>query len=164
MTAASASIVDPSAIKIGFGWDLRRPTAVFDIDVGVFAYRADGQPASADASISFWETAACDGALRLNEGGYLADDDVSLCINACRIPGEVQSYEIVWRIRDAYIRNQRFNMIKNAYLRIADRRFRWDALDHPINTEAMTSPMLLVARLMKSDTGWSLIKEAQQLF
>ncbi len=87
----------------------------------------------------------------------------TLGIDLCRIPEEIQSYDIVWRIRDAEIRDHRFGMIKNAYMRIADKPFRWDALELPINTEAMTSHQLLVARLVKSTSGWSLLKEVQQL-
>lgn len=150
-------------LNLGFGWDLRRPIAVFDIDVGMFAYGADGLPASADASIPFWGTATCDGALRLTEGGFLADDDVSLCIDVCRVPEHIHSYEIVWKIRDAETRDQCFGLIKNAYMRFADKPFRWDALDHSIDTTGMTSSRLLVARLVRSDPGWFLFKEATQI-
>ncbi len=162
MATGLGCIADPSNIKIGFGWDLM--ARMMDIDIGVFARTADGSPASDGASITFCRTEACEGALWIDEGGYLVDDDVCLRIDFSRIPEEVQSYDIIWRIRDAGIRNQQFDMVKNAYMRMADKPFRWDALDHPINTEAMTSPKLLVARLTKSNTGWSLIKEARQLF
>lgn len=155
-------IVDPTAFKIGFGWDLM--ALVMDIDVGVFAFTADGRPAPDGTSIPFWGTEACKGALLIDEGGYLVDDDVSLRIDFSRIPEEVQSYEIIWRIYDAEIRHQQFSMIKNAYMRIVDKPFSWGALDHTIDTEAMTSAKLLVARLTKSNFGWSLIKEARQLF
>ena len=161
MTTASGCIVDTPVIKIGFGWDLM--ALVMDIDVGVFALTADGRPAPDGTSIPFWGTEACEGALSIDEGGYLADDDVRLRIDLRRIPEEVQSYDIVWRIRDADSRNQQFSMITNAYMRIADKPFRWDALDHPINTEAMTSRQLLVARLIRGNPGWSLVKEARQL-
>lgn len=150
-------------LNLGFGWDLRRPIAAFDIDVGMFAFSADGQLSSVSASIPFWGTSACDGALRLAEGGYLADDDASLSINVCRVPEHIHSYDIVWKIRDAEMRNQCFGLIKNAYMRIADKPFRWDTLDHPIDTQGMTSCQLLVARLVRSISGWSLIKETRQL-
>jgi tellurium resistance protein TerD len=158
---ASSCIVNPAVIKIGFGWDLM--SLMMDIDVGAFAHIADGRTAPDGASIPFWGTETCEGALFIDEGGYLVDDDVTLRIDFSRIPEGIQSYEIVWRIRDADIRNQQFNMVENAYMRIADKPFRWDALDHPIDTQDMTSSQLLVARLVRSNSGWSLIKETRQL-
>lgn len=122
----SLTKTDPNLhhLLIGLGWDERVTSgAEFDLDASVFLLTANGRVRGDHDFIFYNQLKSDNGAVEHtgdNRTGQGEGDDEVIKINLPMIPADIDKIVITVTIHDAYLRNQNFGQVANAFIRVVN--------------------------------------------
>ena len=149
---------------IGLGWDTNEydSGAEFDLDASAFLLGANGKVRNDADFIFYGNLKSSDGSVRHTGDNLTGDgdgDDEVLIIDFSKVPSDVQKIAITVTIYDAYVNNQNFGQVSNAYVRVARMANENDmvgteVLKFDLAEEFSVETALVVCEIYKNGADW----------
>lgn len=145
-------------VKCGLGWDFNNMSGLqFDLDVSVFELDYNGRVFNGNSICFYGQQVSPDGAIRHsgdNRTGVGDGDDESLTIQLSNVNPAVTKLLFVVTIDKAIERQQRFSMVRNAYIRIVDTTTNRELSRFDLSQQFGNSTALIMGSLDRVGTDW----------
>lgn len=146
------------SVTVGLGWDTRKTDgADFDLDAVCFMVGQDGQVRS-DKDFIFYNNLKSDEGAVIHTGdnrtGDGEGDDEAINVDLFKVPSSVAVLVFAVTIHEADKRKQNFGMVKNAYIRIVDRKTGKEIARFDLSEDASTNTAMIFGELYRHNNEW----------
>lgn len=118
-----SKIEELEEIQVGLGWDVSYDHQEFDLDAQVFMLNKDGKVPNNGYFVFYNQPRSIDGSVFHsgdNVNGEGDGDDESITLNLSNVPSDIERIMFTLTIHDAENRNQSFQGVKNAFVRVVN--------------------------------------------
>lgn len=159
-----------SSLLVGLGWDpvsqkgggflsglLNGGKIDIDCDASIFMLNDRGQMNDAKGLIYFGNLqSSCKSVIHTGDNltGDGAGDDEQILVNLDKVPADVSKLLFVVNIYDCVKRKQHFGMIKNAYIRVVDRKTNKEIAKYNLSDDYSGKTALIVGTIYKHNNTW----------
>ena len=159
-----------SSLLVGLGWDpvsqkgggflsglLNGGKIDIDCDASIFMLNDRGQMNDAKGLIYFGNLqSSCKSVIHTGDNltGDGAGDDEQILVNLDKVPADVSKLLFVVNIYDCVKRKQHFGMIKNAYIRVVDRKTNKEIAKYNLSDDYSGKTALIVGTIYKNNNTW----------
>ncbi|ONI44224.1 hypothetical protein AN641_01215 [Candidatus Epulonipiscioides gigas] len=145
-------------IKIGLGWDLPTNSRIpYDLDAEAFMLGANNKVIGDEWFIFYNQTISPDGScvqLCDSTTGQGSGDDEIIQIQLSKVNPQVQKIAIVITINDAVANGQKFGDVRNAYVRVIDKRDEKEIVKFNLTDYACDVRSLTVGEIYRKGNEW----------
>ena len=146
------------SVTVGLGWDTRKTDgADFDLDASCFMIGSGGQVRS-DRDFIFYNNLKSDDGSVVHTGdnrtGEGEGDDEAINVDLFKVPSDVTVLVFAVTIHEADKRKQNFGMVKNAYIRIVDRKTGNEIARYDLSEDASTNTAMIFGEIYRHNNEW----------
>lgn len=148
-----------SKIMVGLGWELRTGDSV-DLDSSVFMLGNNRKLPRDENFIFYNNLKSPDGAIQHtgdNRTGAGDDDDEIILCNLPLIDENVSELLFAVTIHDAFGRNHKFGLLKDAYIRVYDVESKREVLRYDIDANNSDDTDMEFGKLVKKNNEWHFV-------
>jgi tellurium resistance protein TerD len=146
---------NPSAIRVGLGWDCSGQNV--DLDCEVFGLSNTGKVLNQGWFIFYGQLRSVDGSVNHtgdNRTGTGDGDDESISINLAAVNPQVQSLTFTVTIDNAIQLGQNFGMVNNAYIRVVDAVTSQELIRYNLTSQYASSTSIIVGEMCRDGSSW----------
>lgn len=150
-------------IMIGLGWEMR-PGATLDLDASVFMLGQNGKLPSDEYFVFYNNLKSPDGGVQHtgdNRNGAGDGDDEMILANLPKIDPAVNQVLVVASIHDALIRNHKFGLLQDAYIRIVDVENNREILRYDLDAQFSDATEVEFGRLERVNNEWHFVASGE---
>lgn len=146
-------------LTIGLGWDMNKfvEESGFDLDASAFLLNSN-KKCSRDQDFVFYGNLNHPSGAIVHSGdnrtGSGDGDDEFIEVNLNKIPLEYKAIAFSITIYDAESREQNFDMISNAYIRVLDTDTDKELVRYELSDAYARETALVIGELRRCDDGW----------
>ena len=145
-------------LHVGLGWDTNPfEGAAFDLDAQVFRVKDDEKVPDNSFFIFYNQTKSPEGSVEHSGDNLTGDgdgDDESVSVTLSKVPANIKKLLFTVTIHEAQVRGQSFGQVKNAFIRVEDKKTGKELIRYDLSEDYSTETSLVVGEIYRHNDEW----------
>lgn len=146
-------------IKVGLGWDIKKPDAGIDFDLDALAFLLNStDKVRGEKDLVFYNNLKHESGAVVHSGdnktGLGEGDDEMITLEFDKVPADVNKISFAITIHDAEVRKQNFGMVSNAFVRVVDLDTNVELVRYDLGEDYSTNTAVIAGDVYRHQDGW----------
>ncbi|NES94661.1 MAG: stress protein [Desertifilum sp. SIO1I2] len=153
----SQSFPKLNQLSVALGWQVENAQQNYEIDTSVFMLGADGKIPDEQYFVFYNNPRSLDGSVQYLEHPLSSkelEEKTQIQIDIDRIDTRIEELIFVVTIHEAQVKQQSFQQIKNAFIKISDRASQTELIRYSLNEAFAEETSLEFGRLYRKSNEW----------